>query len=111
MDLVNLLIGDFAEVGSPGEVLANEAVGVFIESSLLRMVRMGKKACRFEDFIDELMNGEFFAVIVSECMRLFSIGSQSFQDCCANCVCAFVCGFHRKRSAASSINDGDKHRS
>ncbi len=75
------------------------------------MVRMGKKACRFEDFIDELMHGKFFTVIVSECMRLFSIGSQGCDNFCANCVCALVCGFHQKRSAASSLNDGDKHRS
>ncbi len=46
------------------------------------MVKMGKKACRFGDFIDELMHGKFFAVIISECMRLFSIGSQGFQGIC-----------------------------
>ena len=34
LDLVNLLLGDFAEVDSHGEVMTNEAVGVFVESSL-----------------------------------------------------------------------------
>ena len=29
--LVNLFVGDVAEVGSFGEILADEAVGVFIE--------------------------------------------------------------------------------
>ena len=32
MDFVDLFLGDFAEVGSLGEALANEALGVFNES-------------------------------------------------------------------------------
>ena len=73
------------------------------------MVRVGKVACRFEDFIDELMHGKFFAIIESECMSFFSIGTQCRDDCCANCVCAFVFCFHQERSAASSISDGDEN--
>ena len=90
LNFVNLLFGDFAEVGSLGEVLANEVVGVFMESSLPLMVRMGKKACRFADFVDELMHGKFFAVIISKCMRLFSIVSQGCDNCRAYRVCALV---------------------
>ena len=42
---VNLFVGDVAEVGSFGEILADEAVGVFIEPSFPGMVGMGKVAC------------------------------------------------------------------
>ena len=72
LDFVNLRPGDSAEVDSHGKILADEAAGVFIKSSLPCMVRMGRVACGFMDFIDELMHGKFLAVILSE-LRIYSV--------------------------------------
>lgn len=55
------------------------------------------------------MRGEFLAVIKSECVSFFAVGTQCRDDSCANSVRAFVCSFDQKSPAASSINDGDEN--
>ena len=54
------------------------------------MVRMCKVACLFEDFIDELMHGKFYAVNISDCMRLFAIGLQGCLIIAVLTACALL---------------------
>ena len=47
-------------------------------------------ACGFWDFIDDLLHGEFLAVIKSDYMSALRVGTQCGDDGCAYLVCAFV---------------------
>lgn len=62
-DVVQLFLGECCEVGSLGEVLADEAVCVFVYGPVIGGVRAGKVDVHVQCLFKRFEGGEFFAVV------------------------------------------------
>ena len=64
--MVQVVLGDFGEVGPFGEVLTDEAVGVFVDGTFVGAVGVGEVDVEAK-FLGELfVLGEFFSVVYGE---------------------------------------------
>ncbi len=62
-DMSDLLISDGREVPAPGQVLANQSVGVFVQSPLPGSIGPGEVELGLKRGGNRAMTGEFFAVV------------------------------------------------
>src|SRR3954469_6257623 len=81
-DFIELLLGVVGKRAALGDVLANEAVMVFVEPALPGSMRLGEVTTRACGLSDRLVAAEFRAVVQSQgaCREL----SQSAGDCLAD---------------------------
>ena len=75
LDLPNLSSGDLREVGTLREILADEAVGVFVEAGFPRMIGMGEVGVGSEDLGEQLVKRELRAVVVGFDEHLLADGT------------------------------------
>ena len=68
------------EIGTLGQVLADESVGVLVEPTLPRMVGVGKVALCVEFFGDGLMIGELLAVVIGEGVNKVGMRPQCYEQ-------------------------------
>ena len=60
----------FVEVGSLGQVLPDEPVGVFVQATLPRMIGVGEVAICFQHLGDLHVVGELLAIVIGQRMHL-----------------------------------------
>lgn len=68
LNLPDLFIGDFSEVGLLWEILPDQAVGVFVQASFPRVVALCEVSPRSQCLIDQRMFCKLLAVVV--CKRV-----------------------------------------
>lgn len=66
LNLAHLPVGDIPEVRALREILPDDAVGVLVETPLLRMVGMGEIGGGAEHLVGEAVQRELLAVVVGE---------------------------------------------
>lgn len=79
-DVVKILLGDGREITALRKILANEAIGVFVEAPLPGGVRMSKIKIGIEGLGDGFVLGKLFSVVSREGMDVLRQGRQKFQD-------------------------------
>ena len=75
-----VLPGDVREVRSFWKVLANEAIGVLIETAFPRVVRMSEVERRTQGVSDLLVQREFLAVVRGQGVDEMTIGPKGAHD-------------------------------
>lgn len=78
--MVKIPLGDGREITALRKILANEAIGVFVEAPLRGGVRISKIKVGLKGLVDGFMLGKLFSVVSREGMDMLRQGRQKFQD-------------------------------
>ena len=79
-DLLNLGIGEGAQIAALGKVLAQQAVRIFVTAALPSGIRLSEVARRIERDVDQCVFGELAAVVPGERVHTGADRIQGMQD-------------------------------
>lgn len=97
--MVKILLGDGREITALRKILANEAVGVFVEATLPGGVRMGKIEIGIEGLGEGFVLGKLFPVVSREGMNVLRQWCKKVQDGMSD-ACSFLIGHLRAQRQA-----------
>jgi len=101
---------DVGEVGPFGEILADEAIGIFVEAALPGMIGVGKVGIGPENLGKQLVQGEFFAVVVGGSEHLITVATGRLDDRAAHFQGLFGGGQADEGESAESLDHGHQYR-
>ena len=106
-DKAQLVIGNVAQVGVFGQILADEAVDLFIEAALPGLVGLGKIDFSLQFTSDGFMSGELPAVIGGNGVDPSMMAFEALGDLLSHGIGGFVDHLSQHGELAFSLDEAD----